>query len=207
MTIRAVLWDIGGVLLRTADWGPRTRLAEHLGMSLRELETLLWGGEMGRKAQLGEVSHEQIWQYVLARLGLPGEQWEALREEFFSGDVFDADLVDQIRRLRPRYRTGIISNATTDMRPFIERELRLVDAFDHVTISAEVGWMKPDHRIYQHALQAMEVAPDSAVFVDDFIENVVAARAIGMQAIHFRDRDQALKDLYTLLDEHPLEGA
>ena len=60
--------------------------------------------------------------------------------------------------------------------------------------------MKPDERIYQLALARLSVKPAEAVFVDDFIENILAAKKLGIHAIHFQNRDQALQDLKSLLD-------
>jgi HAD superfamily hydrolase (TIGR01509 family) len=61
------------------------------------------------------------------------------------------------------------------------------DCFDVFVTSAEVGVMKPAARIYHVVLERMGVAPSQAVFVDDFIENVEAARRLGMHAVHFAD--------------------
>jgi HAD superfamily hydrolase (TIGR01509 family) len=71
-----------------------------------------------------------------------------------------------------------------------------------MTVSAEVGVMKPEARIYQMALDALGVAPAESVFVDDFPENVEGARAVGMQAIHFIQPEQALDELHKLLSNH-----
>jgi HAD superfamily hydrolase (TIGR01509 family) len=51
--------------------------------------------------------------------------------------------------------------------------------------------MKPDPRIYYVALERLGVSPPQAIFVDDFIENVDAARQLGMQGIHFADPERA----------------
>ena len=60
--------------------------------------------------------------------------------------------------------------------------------------------MKPDARIYHIALKRLSVEPKEAVFVDDFIENIIGARELGINAIHFQNREQALQDLRSLLD-------
>ena len=68
-----------------------------------------------------------------------------------------------------------------------------------MTISAEAGVMKPDARIFQLALEKLGIAPSESVFLDDFPENVEAARAVGMHAIHFTWPEQALKELQQIL--------
>ena len=69
-------------------------------------------------------------------------------------------------------------------------------------ISAEMGVMKPDARIYQVALEKLGVLPSESVFLDDFPENVTGARAVKMHAIHFTQPEQALAELKHLLSNH-----
>lgn len=197
--IKAIYWDLGGVLVRTTDWGPRTRLAQKFGKSMRELEQLVWEGEMGHKAQTGAISAVEQWLYVLNQLGLAPDEQASFRAEFFAADVVDRELVDWIRSLKPRYRIGVISNALSDARHFVEQTAAIGDAFDHMTISAEVGVVKPDERIYRIALGAFDVTPAETVFVDDVLRNVEAARAVGMAAIQFRDPHTARRELEDLL--------
>ena len=120
------------------------------------------------------------------------------RDEFFSGDAIDLGLLDFLRSIRPHTKTGLISNAWSGLRQYI-LDHNFEDAFDQMIISAEVGVVKPDARIYHMALEQLGVSPSEAVFVDDFIENVKGAQAVGMSAIHFRDPEAALAELKNLL--------
>lgn len=199
--LRAVIFDLGGVLLRTEDPAPREALARRLGLSRRALEDLVFNSPAGRQAQRGEISPEALWEHVRERLGLPPAQLPAVQHAFWEGDRLDAALVDFIRRLRPRFRTALLSNAWRDLRAQLPR-WGLADAFDQVVVSAEEGVMKPDPRIYHVTLERLGVLPAEAVFVDDFPRNVEGARRLGMYAIHFRHREQALAELRRLLGEH-----
>jgi HAD superfamily hydrolase (TIGR01509 family) len=72
--------------------------------------------------------------------------------------------------------------------------------FDHIFISAELGLAKPDPEIYKVVIDSLDQDPSELIFIDDFIENVKAAREANLNAIHFRNRDQALADLAEYLD-------
>jgi len=158
----------------------------------------LGGGEKGTKAQIGELSQDEIWDYVRGELNLAPDDYPDLRERFFAGDVLDTHLVDFIRSLKPHYKIGIISNAWSQIaESLVEWGIR--DAFDMVVGSGDVGIMKPDPRIYQIALERLSVEPEEAVFVDDFIENVQGARSLGMQAVYFQNRAQTVQELEQLL--------
>lgn len=199
--IEAVLWDIGGVLLRTESLAPRRALAERFGMTPEALEKLVYRSETGQKAQLGQASPEDVWIETARALGLPESDGPALRNEFWGGDALDTVLVETIRRLRRKYLTGVISNAFLNARLLSTTTWKIADAFDVMVFSAEERLLKPDAEIYRRALNRLGVQPRQAVFVDDFIENVEAARRLGMAAIHFTGRDQAVGELATLLGE------
>ena len=200
MTIQAIIFDIGGVLVRTVDRAPRQALAEELGMSARDLEELVFGGESGRRAQLGQISEAEQWTYACQQVGWPVERLVEFYQRFFASDRLDSQLLDYIRGLRPAYKTGIISNGMSGTRSMLEGPWGMAPLFDVVVISGEAGIMKPDPRIYLLALQRLEVQPEQAVFIDDFAHNIAGAEAIGMRGIHFRDPAQALAELSALLD-------
>jgi epoxide hydrolase-like predicted phosphatase len=199
MPIQAIIFDIGGVLVRTLDRTPRAALAQRLAMTPEALEELVFGGEHGHQAQRGEITYEQQWAYVCQQLHWPPEDWQSLEKEFFAGDVLDRELVGQIRAWRTRCKTGIISNALGNLRTVIASQWHFEDAFDVIISSAEVGVMKPDARIFQTALQALAVPPEAAIFVDDFAHNVAGAQALGMNAIHFRSPQQVCAEIERLL--------
>ena len=162
MSIRAVFFDFGGVIARTEYQAPRQHLAERLGMEYEDLEKLVFAGSSGQQASVGEISVEEHWAAVTKKLRRPSSETQSIREEFFGGDVIDRKLVDFMRSLRPRYFVGLISNAWPDLREYII-EQKFDDAFDHMVISAEVGVMKPEAKIYQIALEQAGVSPNEAV--------------------------------------------
>jgi epoxide hydrolase-like predicted phosphatase len=196
--IRAVIWDLGGVLLRTHDHSGRERWEQRLGLAPRELEAIVFGCDMSRQAFVGRAEVEDIWRAVADQLGVPEHDRAPLEQDFWSGDQIEHGLVSFIRQLRPAYKTGLISNAWKPLRKLME-EWKIADAFDHLTISAEIGIAKPDPRIYAHSLKALQVLPQQAIFVDDFKENIAAARQFGLHTVHFKDPQQAIAEVKDLL--------
>ena len=200
MTIRAIYFDMGGVIVRTEFQAPRQHLAERVGMEYEDIVRIVFESETSHQASIGAITEDEHWAAVMRRLHLPASETQAVRDEFFAGDIIDHELLDYIRSLRKTYKLGMISNAWSGLRPWIVSK-KFEDAFDVIVTSAEVGVMKPDPRIYQVALEQLDMAPAEAVLLDDFIENVKAARSFGMQAIHFIQPDQALNELKQLLAE------
>ncbi len=183
--LTTVIFDVGGVLLRTADYGPRHRWDVRLGLAPGTVEETVFNSALGRAAQLGEVTTEGHWQRLGAHLGLSASELAGLRRDFWAGDRFDRRLAGWIEELHGRYRLGIISNAFDDLRRVLEKEFQIAHWFDHIVVSAEEGVMKPDPEIFHRALARLAVAPEAAVFIDDNRENFLAARRLGLSAIHF----------------------
>jgi epoxide hydrolase-like predicted phosphatase len=201
MTIRAVYIDLGGVIVRTEFQLPRQQLADRLGMGYDDLVKMVFDGAPSQQASIGIISEDEHWIDIIRRLQLPESEAQTVRDEFFAGDIIDLHLLDFLRSLRGKYKVGLISNAWSGLRAYIVSK-KFENAFDAMIISAEVGVMKPDARIYRIALEKLGVVPSESVFVDDFTENVEAARAVGMQAIHFTGSEKALKELKRLLADH-----
>lgn len=198
--IRAVIWDLGGVILRTEDYVPRQQLADKLGISPAELEKVVFDSDTAIQATLGQVTEIQHWASIADHFHLSEEGLTEFRELFWSGDRADLELMDLIKRLRKSFCTGLLSNAWDGARHIINhRYFLLEDAFDVAVFSAEVGLAKPDPQIYHFILQKLGVVAEEAVFIDDSIGNVEAARKVGLQTVHFRRSQVAMMELDRLL--------
>lgn len=189
--VKALIFDVGGVLLRTVDTSKRDAWEDRLGLARGSLEALVHGTELNAQQERGEVPFDAFWAQVGARLGIAPDAVAGFREDFYAGDALNDALLDRIRGWRARLRTGIISNAPPSLRVSLIHRHRIAGLFDHITISGELGVRKPDPRIFAYTLDKLGVAAGEAVFVDDFVENVEGARAAGLRAVHFRDNAEA----------------
>jgi putative hydrolase of the HAD superfamily len=201
MTIKNIFIDFGGVLVRTEDKVPRIRAAERLGMSYRDLEKVIFESESSLQASLGEIPEEAHWQAVAHALRLDHQEAEQVFKEFFAGDRVDETLLAFLRSTRPAHKVALISNAWSGLRAFITRN-GFLDVFDQMIISAEVGIMKPDPRIYNLGLEGLQADAGESVFIDDVLVNVDGARSVGMEGIHFTHPGRALEELKALLNNH-----
>lgn len=205
MSIYAVIWDLGGVLVRTEDWQPRARLASRLNLSVDRLSDLFFGPPYDMRAQLGEISYEEHLDELAAALGLPAADMARLNADFFAGDRIDYPLVDYIRSLKRAYTTVLLSNALSNLRELVSEDWAIDDAFHQLVISAEIGIVKPDPAIFHYTLEQIGFEPYETVFIDDMPENIDAARRAGMHAIHFERADQVRQRLEYMLNDEALE--
>ncbi len=200
MTIKAIIFDLGGVLLRTANYSSRDQLADRLGMSRHALEEFIFGGESGDRAQRGEITVREHWEVLRKRINCSPEEFQALLDQFFAQDELDQDLVSYVRKLHKSYKTALLSNAWDDLRQVIAQKWHFEDAFDSMIISAEVKLAKPDPRIFKLALERLGVGAGEAILVDDFPRNVKQAKALGLHVIRFQTASQMRSEMDGLLN-------
>ncbi len=201
MTIRAIYFDMGGVILRTDDRQPRTQLGAEFGLSYEEIDQVVFGGgrySSAARASLGAVTEEAHWHAVTRRLNVSPDASRRINEQFFAGDRVDWQLVDFLRGLRKTHKVGLISNAWDGLRAWIQKT-KFDDAFDAIIISAEARAAKPMPVIYHLALQTLGVRPEEALFVDDVLENITGCENVGMKGLHFKSAAQVMDDIRKLI--------
>jgi len=198
--IKAVIWDMGGVLLREWDASPRQKLAAHWGVSVEKLLHLVFLSESARQAALGLVSEEEHWEWIGNQVGVPAVNLREFQLEFWAGDRIDPDVSAYIAALKKEYQTALLSNAWTQTRRILDEYYGCLGLFDHVIISAEVLLAKPDPAIYRLMLDQLKVAPGQAIFVDDLQENIDAAEKLGIHGVRFVDAQQAINEVSQLLN-------
>jgi epoxide hydrolase-like predicted phosphatase len=198
MTIEAVVFDIGGVLEITPDLGVTGMWESRLGLGPGELDKRMY--EVWRGGSIGTVSERDVHRAVSEILGLD----EQLAE--FMADIWreylgtaNAELIEYARRLRPRYRTGILSNSFAGAREREQAAYGFEDLVDEIIYSHECGMSKPDPGIYALACERLGVEPAQMVFLDDSGPCVEGARQAGIHAVLYQDNSQAVSDIEDLL--------
>jgi epoxide hydrolase-like predicted phosphatase len=199
VVVRAVLFDIGGVLEITPDLGVVPQWEARLGLpagTLGERLADIWAG-----GEVGTVTEADVRRALVDRLGLNDEQAAGLMADMWREYLGtpNTELIEYVRRLRPRYRTGIISNSFVGAREREQAAYGLGDLIDVLIYSHEAGISKPDPRIYALACAELGVAPPEAVFVDDTDVRVDGARRAGLHAILYQDNTQVIRELDALL--------
>ncbi len=184
--IKAIIFDVGGVLLVTHTQRYRRQWEKELGLQSGELEYLVFSSPEGLQAQAGIVSEERHWVWVGEQFGLDAEKTAQLQQDFFKGERLNQPLIDLIGTLGAHYQIAIISNAFTNLRQVLHTEYPISHLFDLIVASGEEGIIKPDAGIYQRTLTRLNVKPEEAIFIDDVQPNIAAAQALGLGGIHYR---------------------
>lgn len=211
MTIRALVFDLAGVLL---DFGGVESVYKLSDRRIGEKQFFRFWSEAkcAHDLHCGRCTPEAFARHAVRELGLPvtSERFLAEYQTWLRGPYPGA--LELLERLRPQYRVACLSNTDAiNVRRF-EEELRLQDWFDDCFYSNEIGVRKPDTKAYLHVINALDVAPNETAFFDDSLECVNGAIAVGMHGQHvagLADLQMRLNQMgiFTGRTQHPLWGS
>ncbi len=199
MAIDAIIFDIGGVLETTPPTGWQERWPVRLGLEQEDFDARL--DPVFLAGSTGAMSLPEVERAIAAELNLDRDALREFMDDLWTEYVgtLNVELARYFAGLRPRYRTGILSNSFVGAR---EREQELYgfeEMCDAIVYSHEEGVMKPDPQAYRIACARLGAEPCRCVLLDDTEACIDGARAIGMQAIRFTGNLQAIRDLDELL--------
>lgn len=192
--IHTVFFDIGKVLL-DFDFGlAARRLSAMTGRPEAEITWLVATIVEKTQYEIGQTSTADFIGEVSRQLGT-----QMTRDRFREiwADIFteNAEMVALARSLRGAKKRHLLSNTNELHVEFFTEKFPFIREFDGFTYSHVERVGKPDPKIYQIALQTAGADAAHSLFIDDREENVIGARHVGMKAIHYADKTQAMKEI------------
>ncbi|HEY1002254.1 MAG TPA: HAD family phosphatase [Streptosporangiaceae bacterium] len=199
MVIRAVVFDIGGVLEITPDLGVYRRWETRLGLPAGEVHVRM--GDVWQGGNIGTITLDDVHEALRDRLGLDDEKLAQFMADLWREYLGTAntELIEYARRLRPRYRTGIVSNSFVGAREREQAAYAFEDLVEEIVYSHEAGFSKPDPRIYALICTRLDVPPEETIFLDDVEACVAGARDAGIHAVRYQDNAQAIAEIEKML--------
>ncbi|HEU5341966.1 HAD family phosphatase [Edaphobacter sp.] len=197
--IRTVFWDVGGVLLTNGwDINQRAEVLTSLGVDLAAYEAI--HDEVNFFWERGLISAQDFFERTVIetnpKLGLTFDHlWKLVCAESRMLHQECFDFVATLRR-SGKYRLATLNNESKELNRHRIDAFHLRRFFDYFICSGYVHEMKPLAEIYRAAIDISGFAAETSVFIDDKPENCEAARAFGMNAIHFESPTQ-LRDSLT----------
>jgi putative hydrolase of the HAD superfamily len=196
MAIRAVLFDFGGVYT-SSPFAVFAEAAGELGAAPDHVQGIVFGpydrdtDHPWHRLERGEISLVAARDAIMALASEAGLAFDPLviLARMVKGGGARKSVVAATRRLRARgLRTALVTNNAREFSHGWRAMIPIAELFDAVIDSSEVGMRKPDPAIFALALRELgDVAPEHAVFLDDFPGNVAAARRLGMHGVLVED--------------------
>jgi 2-haloacid dehalogenase len=196
--IDTVVFDLGGVLI---DWNPR-HLLQHVADGPAATDELIVALDIaGAQRELDRgVPIEQVrsrWRERYADHADIVERYFDQWDDTIAGALDDTVAILEELRSRP-VRLYALTNWSGDLFRRNRARFTFLDWFDGMMISGDEQLIKPDPRIYRLLAERFDIAPATAVFIDDREDNVEAARAGGFTGVVFTSAGQLRRDLARL---------
>jgi 2-haloacid dehalogenase len=195
--INTIIFDFGGVLI---DWNPR-HMYRHEFEESSEMEHFLsevctddWNLQQDKGRSLAEATRilqDRFPEHVV-KIKLYYDQWEKM----VNGDI--PQNVSLLRTLKEKYKLYGLTNWSAETFPIVFKRFSFFKLFDGIVISGEEKLIKPDKKIFELMLKRYHFEAENALFIDDNINNIQAAKEIGFVTIHVQEKTDLKNELYVL---------
>ncbi|HLL42177.1 MAG TPA: HAD family phosphatase [Segetibacter sp.] len=194
--ITTIIFDLGGVLI---DWNPeylyRKVFKDESEMKhfLEKVCTPEWNEEQDAGRTLAEAIDFLLKEYPEheENIRLYYNRWEEMLAGAIEGTV---KIFEKLKETK-KFKIYALTNWSAETFPIALEKYQFLGWFDGVVVSGTEKKRKPFPEFYQILLDRYNVKAEEAIFIDDNIRNIDAAKQVGLDAIHFRTPEQLNKEL------------
>lgn len=191
-----IISDLGGVYFTDGTRLAAKKIAAKYGLEEERVYAVL-DGELGTGYREANISLDEFWSLAKKELGIT-EDFAVLNELWLSCYEKVPEVVALLRKARKNHRLFFLSDNAQERVEYLEEKYSFLEDFDGGVFSHDVGFRKPDPRIYLAVLEKAQAKPEDCVYIDNKKELLPAAEALGMRTIHFRNPEQLEEELRSL---------
>ncbi len=196
-----IVFDLGGVLL---NWNPKEVGDKYFSQQNDQeiVRKYIFGHPDWLELDRGTLQLEEAISRAVARTGLEEKSVTNFLTNFPSELTPNPDVLNIARKLydAQQHKLYVLSNMHLHSVDYIMQEYNFWHLFEGIVFSAPLKMIKPEPQIYKHLLDEYNLTARGSIFIDDQLENIIAAKKLGLQTIHFRNASQCEAELKTKLD-------
>lgn len=203
--IKAIIFDFGGVIFNI-DFVSMNNAFSNLGVKhFEKIYSQKSADPLFQHLEEGKINEEEFYNAFrkFVNLQLADQQIKTAWNALLAG--YRKNALQTLKRIKHKYALYLLSNTNSiHVQAFNKMykeevgEGSLEDYFDKVYYSHKIGYRKPDVQAYKYVLEENNLCPDETLFIDDSIQNIEAAKTLGLQTI-FLKNGQQIED-FGLLD-------
>ncbi|WMI64717.1 HAD family phosphatase [Aestuariibaculum sp. YM273] len=195
--IDTIIFDLGGVLI---DWNPEYVFLEAFNGDKEKTKWFLqnictgdWNENQDAGYPLAQATedlvnkHPEYESYIRMFYG----DWEKMLGGAIEGTVAILDKFIQSNN----YKVVALTNWSNETFPIAQRRFEFLKWFDGIVVSGDENTRKPFKDIYDITLNRFNINPENALFIDDNLRNIEAAKALKINGIHFKNPEQLIDEL------------
>ncbi|MBN2518090.1 MAG: HAD family phosphatase [Candidatus Altiarchaeota archaeon] len=183
--IKTIVFDLGGVYFTNGLDRAVRLISENYSFDEEMIRETL-RGDASRRLRRGEMTEGEFWGHALRDWGL-NEDPVFLSRVWSSGYVPREEIRALIKKLRKRYKVMFLSNSFSERAKHLEAAYGFLQDFDGGVFSNEVGFLKPEKRIYEVLLEKAKCMPEEILYIDDKGDYLKPAKDIGIGTMLFKD--------------------
>lgn len=185
-TYTTLILDMYGVILNETKGRLLDYSRDNLSANEYErVEKLIYSERLFDRAGLGEINAREF----MNMLGY--DDWEYHSKRYIDNYLtLDSGFIDFAERVKDKYELVLLSNDVSEWSTYITEKFGLNKYFAHKTVSSELKCRKPDLKIYDLTLEAIKRSPYECMFVDNNVQNLVAAEEVGISPILFNRENE-----------------
>lgn len=190
------LFDLGNTVIKLAYERVIENICKQAAVDRDTLVDLFEAPGGYRDLERGIVSFADFHEFLRDRASYRGgaRELQETWSDFFDGPI--PGIEEVLDRVRERYRVAFLSNSNEVHAEVIPRQFAaLFKKDDRFIFSHRFQCAKPEPEMFRRALELIGALPQHAVFVDDLLENVIAAQNVGIRSFQFHDSARLLKEL------------
>lgn len=198
--ISVIAFDYGGVIEI-----PEKNLVNELSrlLNVRKEEWLKAYFSLNHLCNTGKSTWEEVIALTAKQLGA-SEETLLIVKNILDQDVTDrkinSELIDIIKKLKTNYKIALLSNYSIELRNRL-KEQQIIDLFDELIISGEVGFQKPQPEFFSLLFSKMNILPSDLIFIDDTKRSLEGAESIGYTPLLYTTNEKLKNDLFLLLPQ------
>ena len=199
--IKVFFFDIGGVLVKVDSSESIKKLSAQLKVPETKIQAAM-SRELMLEYEKGHLTSNQFYEQLLINCDSLEHMGLSQFKSYWQEVLFPKPKsIEFLRRAKQDFPVWLLSNTNDFHYDILMQDFPFMKWVDGGTYSFEIGSMKPESLIYEHAINQSGVRPEEILFIDDLEVNVLAAQDQGIQVIQYDDYNAFAETLKTRFPE------
>ena len=193
--IEVIVFDLGGVIVNVNFNSALGMLFDNSGKLNAALPNYPSISKLMQEYETGKIGAPAFHERLVDDLGVDLSFDDFITSSNEAIEPGDDGIESIVRSLGEEYRLAILSNTNPVHFDHIKKKYTIIGLFEHILLSYEIGVMKPAVLAYEKLIAATSKSPQKHLFIDDRIENINAAKELGIDGIHYRSVENLRREL------------
>ena len=191
--ITHILFDIGGVVVINNQINYED-FDKELSLEKGSVKKII--DDCFHKSAKGEKIEIKNYIETTYKNTITFEQYNNVLKKIYGAEKVNEELVEWINNHKTQFHIHALSNNTKALKKLLTDKFDIVEIFEHIFNSAEIGLAKPDPKLFTYVLDKLGAKAKECLFVDDNLHNTEAAKALGFHVVHFTNFKEFKKTFY-----------